>query len=471
MRIEAHALRKTYRTERGEVAAVDGVDIEVGPREFLAVAGRSGSGKSTLLGLLGGLCRPTGGVVRVDGRALAPMSPDELATFRARHFGFLLQFTGLLPNLRALDNVALPALLAGERQEAALDRARALLERVGLGERWDSYPGELSGGQLRRVAIARALVNGPRVLFADEPTNDLDADAEREVLSLFEDLRDCQGLALVLVTHAPEVAARAERVVTMRSGKITSATRRTLYEVRPDATIVDRPSPRAPSAAFEPAPASLAPAPVTGPGAGLRRFVVDFTLVCLVVAFAMYIANGVSAHLQRRTLHARATERRVAEDLALQQLRADVEDLEVLPDGNYEVRVYLRSFSPEKPLFVLGPSLRVFVQVDRVWQQVATSGTSEAEVRQVSSDKQLVPVRFRLTPDHFDELLKGYMHLRIQNTLVVTDRAAPPGDVFERTDDYYVYLRPAALSEDEVRRRNGWAPGSIVPPWIPMPAH
>jgi putative ABC transport system ATP-binding protein/macrolide transport system ATP-binding/permease protein/lipoprotein-releasing system ATP-binding protein len=468
MRIEARGVRKTYRTDRGKVVAVDGVDVEVGPGEFLAICGRSGSGKSTLLALLGGLCRPTEGVVVVDGRGLTSQTSAELSAFRARHFGFVFQFTGLLGNLRAIDNVALPALLAGERQQAVLDRARVLLERVGLGERWDSYPGELSGGQLRRIAIARALVNDPRVLFADEPTNDLDADAEQEVLSLFQDLRDSHGLGLVLVTHAPEVAARAERVLHMRSGKITSAAERMV-----PATIVPSPVPSARSEPlhFEPAPGSLAPAAVTAPGAGLRRFVVDFALVCLVVAIAMYLVNGLSARYQRHALDAKIAKRHAAEDLAMQQLRADVEDLKILPDGGYEVWVYLQNFSPQKPLFVLGPSLRVFVQIDRIWQQIATSDTPATAVHRVSSDRQLVPVRFRLAPERFDELLKGYMHIRINNTMVVADRADSSDDVFERTDDYYVYVRPHALSEDEVRRRNGWAQGALVPLWIPMPAH
>jgi putative ABC transport system ATP-binding protein/macrolide transport system ATP-binding/permease protein/lipoprotein-releasing system ATP-binding protein len=339
---------------------------------------------------------------------------------------------------------------------------------VGLGERWDSYPGELSGGQLRRVAVARALVNDPQVLFADEPTNDLDADAEREVLSLFEDLRSSHGLTLVLVTHAPEVAAQAERALYMRSGRLASAPEGTVQAalaLRAGASSRDGTPP------FEPAPASLKPAAVTAPGAGLRRLVLDFTLACLVVAFALYSVNGISARHQRQTLDAKIAMRRAAEDLALQQLRADVEDLKVLPDDTYEASVYLQNFSPQKRLFVLGPTLRVFVQVERVWQQVATSGTTETGVRQVSSDKQLVPIRFRLAPEHFDELLKGYMHVRIHNTMVVSDRADPPEDVFERTDDYYIYLRPAAFSEEAVRKRNGWAEGSIVPLWIPMPAH
>jgi putative ABC transport system ATP-binding protein/macrolide transport system ATP-binding/permease protein/lipoprotein-releasing system ATP-binding protein len=476
MRILAHGVRKTYATERGRIAAVDGVDVEVRPREFLVICGRSGSGKSTLLGLLAGLCKPTEGVVTVDGRALATMTQGELSDFRARNFGFLFQFTGLLPNLRSVDNVALPALLLGGAPDAALERARLLLERVGLGERWDSYPGEMSGGQLRRVALARALVNDPRVLFADEPTNDLDTDAEHEMLSLLESLRDRDGVSLVVVTHAPEVAARAGRLLTMRSGKITSESERIAGEAVP---LRPAPARSAELSPFEPPPAALAPAAVTAAGAGLRRFVVDFLLVAVVVAIAMVLVNGLTARQQRRALDAKVTKRRAAEELALQQLRADIEDLKMLADGSYELWVYLENFSPQKPLFVLGPSLRVFVQIDRVWQQVATSSphestTLETSVHEVASDKLLVAVRFRLSPERFDELLKGYMHVRINNTMVVADHADHAdhlGDVFERTDDYYVYLRPSALSEEEARRRNGWAEGAVVPRWIPMPAH
>jgi putative ABC transport system ATP-binding protein/macrolide transport system ATP-binding/permease protein/lipoprotein-releasing system ATP-binding protein len=202
---------------------------------------------------------------------------------------------------------------------------------------------------------------------------------------------------------------------------------------------------------------------------------VDLLLATAVVAIAMYLVNGLTARHQQQALDARTAKRRAAEDLALQQLRADVEDLNILEDGSYEVWIYLQNFAPQKPLFVLGPALRVFVQVDRVWQQVELtddpSTAAEARVHQVASEKRLVPVRFRLGPERFDQLLKGYMHVRVNGTMVVADRADHPGDVFERTDDYYMYVRPSSVGEDEARRRNGWAEGSIVPRWIPMPAH
>jgi putative ABC transport system ATP-binding protein/macrolide transport system ATP-binding/permease protein/lipoprotein-releasing system ATP-binding protein len=462
--VDARALRKTYTTPRGTIAAVDGLDVHAQKGEFVAICGRSGSGKSTLLGMLGGLCRPTEGTVRVDGVDLGSLGPGELADLRARRFGFMFQFAGLVPNLRAVDNIALPALLCGVDEASARDRARDLLSQVGLGARWDAHPGDLSGGQQRRVALARALVNRPVLLLGDEPTNDLDEQAEREAIGLLRALQKAHLATLIVVTHDPALARRADRVIQVQSGKVVSSARReaAFERARPEVTV----------AAFEPEPPALTPAEPTPLGEGLWRFLVGFVGWTLVVACGLYAVNHAAASLQRRSVEAKITKQKQAERLALQQLRADVDDLISQEDGSHALGVYLQNESPDRPLYVLGPSLTVFVQIDRTWQPVPIVGEDgpPGGVHRITG-KQSFPIRFRADFDRYDELIRGYMHVRIHNVMVVGERPDGAGDLFPRTDDYYIYLKPPKLPEDEVRRRNGWKEGAVVPRWIAMPPH
>ncbi|MFM7151180.1 MAG: ABC transporter ATP-binding protein [Gemmataceae bacterium] len=228
MLLQARDLTRVYNTLRGPILALDGLSLEVHAGEYLAVCGRSGSGKSTLLGLLGGLSRPTRGAVHVDGRDLWSMLPRELSLFRANRCGFLFQSAGLLPSLRAIDNIALPALLAGKTQKESYDRARDLLDQVHLLDRFDAYPSTLSGGQQRRVALARALVNRPLLLLADEPTNNLDEASEREVLELLQELPTKMGTTLVVVTHQAQLARQASRVIYLSANSARGVTCRVL---------------------------------------------------------------------------------------------------------------------------------------------------------------------------------------------------------------------------------------------------
>jgi putative ABC transport system ATP-binding protein len=216
--LECRGLVKELTSGSETLRVLAGIDLAIEPGEFVAILGPSGSGKTTLLGLLAGLDRPTAGEIRLDGARIDGLSEDELARLRRGRVGFVFQSFQLLPNLTALENVALPLELVG--LDDAHGRARRLLGEVGLSERLTHYPAQLSGGEQQRVAVARAFASEPTLLFADEPTGNLDAETGARVLALLLDLRTRRGATLVLVTHDPEVAARADRRVHLRAGAI-----------------------------------------------------------------------------------------------------------------------------------------------------------------------------------------------------------------------------------------------------------
>jgi putative ABC transport system ATP-binding protein len=197
------------------------VNLSIAAESFLAIVGPSGSGKTTLLGLLAGLDRPSAGSVELNGQDLSALTDDERARFRAQNVGFVFQTFQLIPTLTALENVMVPIELAG-RAAGAEPRARALLEQVGLGDRLEHYPAQLSGGEQQRVALARAFANQPKVLFADEPTGNLDAETGRRIIDLLVDLNAATRTTLILVTHDLELAARAHRVVRLAGGRVVS---------------------------------------------------------------------------------------------------------------------------------------------------------------------------------------------------------------------------------------------------------
>ena len=215
--VTCRALRKVYPGTR-PVVALDGLDLEVAPGEFVALVGESGSGKSTLLHLVGGIDRPTSGTVRVAGREIATLGERELVLYRRRDVGMVFQFFNLLPHLTVQENVELPRRLDGGGDAA--ERARRLLERVGLAPRAGAHPYELSGGEMQRVAIARALVSGARLLLADEPTGNLDSRHGSEVLRLLDEVRREDRVTLLLATHSAAAAGRADRTVVVRDGRI-----------------------------------------------------------------------------------------------------------------------------------------------------------------------------------------------------------------------------------------------------------
>ena len=224
--IEAEGLGKTYTSGGRPLPVLREVDLRVGEREVVAILGPSGSGKSTLLGLLAGLDEPTTGRVSLIGQPLAELTEDERAGFRARHVGFVFQTFHLLPSLTAYENVLVPMELLGrERPHAYRERGRELLERVGLVARMDHYPAQLSGGEQQRVALARAFAARPKLLFADEPTGNLDRDTGARVVEMLEALNHEAGTTLVLVTHDLELADRAGRVLRLADGRVVSDTR------------------------------------------------------------------------------------------------------------------------------------------------------------------------------------------------------------------------------------------------------
>ena len=219
--IVAEGLGKTYRSGGRPLPVLQEVDLKVRDREIVAILGPSGSGKTTLLGLLAGLDTPSTGRVILDGQDLADLDEDERASFRARNVGFVFQSFHLLPSLTALENVQVPLELRAEGAPSARrDRARELLERVGLAERLDHYPAQLSGGEQQRVALARAFSTRPRILFADEPTGNLDQRTGARVIELLEELNAESRTTLVMVTHDLELAHRAPRVIRLSRGRL-----------------------------------------------------------------------------------------------------------------------------------------------------------------------------------------------------------------------------------------------------------
>jgi putative ABC transport system ATP-binding protein len=201
------------------VHALRSVSVDVHPGEFVAVMGTSGSGKSTFMNILGCLDRPTAGTYQLDGIDVASLTKDDLALLRNRKIGFVFQGFNLLPRLTARDNVMLPMLYAGVPRQLMEQRADAALQAVGLGQRGDHRPVEMSGGQQQRAAIARALVNGPSLILADEPTGNLDSRTSVEVMAILQELND-RGITIVLVTHEPDIAEYCRRVVRFRDGRV-----------------------------------------------------------------------------------------------------------------------------------------------------------------------------------------------------------------------------------------------------------
>ena len=216
-------LKKTYVMGSEEVHALKDITLNIDKNEYIALMGPSGSGKSTLMNLLGCLDSPTDGYYELNGIDVSDMEDDELAEVRNKEIGFVFQTFNLLPRMTALENVALPLVYSGMSKAKRLERAEEVLQVVGLGDRIDHKPNELSGGQRQRVAIARALVNNPAIILADEPTGNLDTKTSIEIMSIFEEIQK-NGNTVIIVTHEPDIAEHAHRIVRLRDGLVESDT-------------------------------------------------------------------------------------------------------------------------------------------------------------------------------------------------------------------------------------------------------
>lgn len=219
--IETHDVTRVYQMGTNLVTALDHVNIGLDQGEFVAIQGTSGSGKSTLLNLLGGLDRPTSGEVLFDAQPLGPLTKKQMARYRRHSVGMIFQNFNLITTMTAVENVRLALAFGGVRGTERRQRAHSLLDRVGLADRMEHRPAELSGGEQQRVAIARALANSPRVLLADEPTGNLDSTRARELLALLREMVDSEGLTVLLVTHDHELASSfADRIIMMKDGRV-----------------------------------------------------------------------------------------------------------------------------------------------------------------------------------------------------------------------------------------------------------
>lgn len=219
--IKTKSLTRIYKSGNGEVRAIDGIDLQVREGEFLAIKGRSGSGKSTLLYQLGLLDFPTHGSIIINGIDVLKLSNEERTKFRLKQLGYVFQDYAILPSLSALENVMLPLLMQGISNKEAKEKARLALNRVGLGDQIYNLPSQLSGGQQQRVSIARAIAHEPEIIFADEPTANLDSETSKTVLEVFLNLHK-EGQTIVMVTHEKEFAVLGDRVVELQDGKIVA---------------------------------------------------------------------------------------------------------------------------------------------------------------------------------------------------------------------------------------------------------
>lgn len=221
--IEAHDIEKSF----GQLKVLKGIDFTAGQSEVVSIMGASGAGKSTLLQILGTLMRPDKGTLMIGGTNVLSLSRDRISEFRNRHIGFVFQFHHLLPEFTSVENVMIPALIGGKPEKEAKAKAEILLDDLGLSQRLNHKPAELSGGEQQRVAIARALVNNPAVLFADEPSGNLDSATKEDLHKLFFRLRDKYGQTIIIVTHDPELARMCDRTLYMKDGLFLTKDRNT----------------------------------------------------------------------------------------------------------------------------------------------------------------------------------------------------------------------------------------------------
>jgi putative ABC transport system ATP-binding protein/macrolide transport system ATP-binding/permease protein/lipoprotein-releasing system ATP-binding protein len=371
-----------------------------------------------------------------------------------------------------VDNVALPALIGGTGEDlAAYRRSTELLARVGLSDRADAYPSELSGGEQRRAALARAIVNAPPILLADEPTSDLDEESEAEILELLQETHRRDGVTLVIVTHDLEIARRADRIVEICNGSIVSSWDSPSPTFGPPGQLMPLRSPQVPDAQV---PALAQPVPESRASSRLgTEFGAWLFAVCAWVVPAVFMAlalnQGVALY-QRHLLHGRQQARKELEEAALLWLRANVDDITYASGSSYSLTMSLENLSADKSAFALSPAVRAYVQVGLVWQEIPTRSVDgqEGRVARVIG-RRTYKFEFKPTLKEYTEQLAGYMHVRITGTTLVSQQREPGNDLVERVDDYYVHLKPQGADDAAILRKTRF-PGK-PPLWIPMPPH
>ncbi len=456
---------KKYAGERS-VEAVKDVSFVLERGQFLSLMGRSGSGKSTLLASIGGISKPTSGKVIIDGVDQWSLSDDEHSDFRNRSIGYVFQFASLLPTLRAIDNVALPALVGGTLSaKEAYARARVLLSQVGLAERQDFYAAQLSGGEQRRVAIARALINAPQLLLADEPTADLDEATEEEILNLLVDIHKAYNLTLIVVTHNPDIASRADRLLQLSSGVVISDGAIEQSTAEP----LTKSTQPATNKIFDLNSTAIQQEKVTL-GAGFERLLGKLVIFVVPMIAVFWFVNFAVSSFEKNMLEAKAEQRSAVEELAMKDLRADIKNIEFGPGKSYVVSIYLQNTAGDKPIYVMSPTVRGFIQVGSSWQEVKLTAKSgpTAKVSTITGE-HIYEYLLEPDTDDFAQLLPYYMHIRLSNDMLVSPSSEPKDDLVERSDNYYVYLKPHDADDEAILKKMKF-PGK-PPVWIPMPPH
>lgn len=467
MILRAFGLCKRYGAGAG-YEAVSQASLDLDEGEFISIVGRSGSGKSTLLAMIGALTKPSKGQVVLDGQDLWALDENSLADIRCRRLGFIFQFSSLPSNLRAVDNVALPALLGHSMApEDAYERAQTLLARVGLSERMSAYPGEMSGGEQRRVVIARALINSPQLLLADEPTSDLDEDTEAEIITLLEELRRETSLGMIVVTHNLDLAKRADRLFHMKRGMLCAADPPEVA-IRPVAPRRFEPPAAAPSADRAPPPDGAREVGRLGEALGAAA---GRALAIAGFAFALVLAGNYSVLRYQRYQIALERDRLSAlEELATSTLKSEIASVARLGDNHYQVAIYLENTGGDKPIYVLEPSVQAFIQVGSEWREmpftpIANAGATVLKV----VGRQLYQFDLDAHVDKYVELLPHYMHVRFTNNMLVSPESAPQKELFQRNDNYFIYLKPDNVDDATITKDVRFA--GPPPLWIWMPPH
>jgi putative ABC transport system ATP-binding protein/macrolide transport system ATP-binding/permease protein/lipoprotein-releasing system ATP-binding protein len=445
--LRADGLRKLY----GSAGVVE-ASVGICPGEAVAVLGRSGSGKSTLMAMLAGLCRPQRGSVQLllpQPRDLWSLSTAERCRLRRGPIGFISQFTSLLPSLSTLENVLLPALLAGRSRDGALlAEAERWLAAVQLDHRQQVPAALLSGGEQRRAIVARALLTNPAVLLADEPTSNLDGESETELFALLQDLCRRAGTALLMVTHSDALAQHCDRMLWLEAGVLREA----------GSSVVSAP---------------LMPLPPPGDADGDAEAVPDPSrrrLLAGGAAAGLALVAGAGGWgqwwrgQQRRALQHRDQLQR----LAFSGLSAELTALERLGPSGYRGTIAVDNLDRMQALYLLPLDVQLYVQQGSRWNPYAAAWSEDS--RSVLAVEQPAGLHVDLLdlPDRFTELVPGYMHVRLDVTYAISDRPDPDAVPVERRDSFFVYLLP--LNPDPERIAQNAFPGE-VPLFIPMPPH